>query len=279
MLALSISPIAPACFAADDAASETLQAPGSYLQQSNEVQIPVGAPLPPNIQPPVDQQFPNPSLQSNGYPALDSAARPPASTMSNPLQGGVVQRSFIPPNIPSQSTSPPQYGTMMTPQYGMMPPPQYNNMLHGSSLQNALMPPWLPAYMQALKGAMPPPEQGTELQGGVQENITRPDWLPMEVYTHPSMVTEYHALDIDPFDKRPIPNKPQTMRLSESVLRYWRGRSIDPTFIYSVPDAQHPGSFTFTTSNYPGGPKGWLQATGHPGKWGFPQYRYWFDPR
>lgn len=190
---------------------------------------------------------------------------PAPSSMSAPLQGEVIQREYT-PSQPPLSAMPPALA------------PQYRNPLQGGALQNALMPQWLPQYLQAMTAAMPQEPPAAELQGQVQKNVERPNWLPLEVYSNSSMVTEYHALDINPFDKRPIPSKPQWMRLSYSVLKYWRGHRIDPTFIYSVPDPQHPGSFTFT-SNYPGGPKGWLQATGKPGRWGFPQYRYWLDPR
>jgi hypothetical protein len=181
--------------------------------------------------------------------------------VSAPLQGGVEQRSFMaPPQQPFQPQAPP-----------------YNSMYQGSALQNALMPQWMPAYMKAMTDAMPtgPPPA---LQGNVDKNVMKPNWIVREAYTNGAMVTEYHANNLMWWDRHPIPDKPQWMLLSSSVLKYWSGRQIEPCWIHSIPDPAHPGNFTFS-SNYPGGPKGWLQATGLLGHWGFPQYRYWFDPR
>jgi hypothetical protein len=264
MLTLCIlAGLMPACRGADEAAGENAMAPGSYLVPSSGAPSPdfsreTTIPTSPAVT--TEAEVPGQSFQGiNGSPAFGPGFT--AGQMTAPLQGGVSQRAYPAPALPT----PPSVA------------PQYQNPLQSSPLQKALMPAWLPAYMQAMTAAMPPPDE-SDLQGQVEQNVTRPDWLPIEVYSHPSMVTEYHALDINPFDKRPIPSQPQWMRLSSSVLRYWRGPRIDPTFIYSIPDPQHPGSFTFT-SNYRGGPKGWLQATGRSGRWDFPQYRYWFDPR
>jgi len=197
-------------------------------------------------------------------PQVGNASAVP-NLVSAPLQGGVEQRSVMMP--------PPQQGFQsQVPAFNNM-----NTMYQGSTLQNALMPQWMPAYMKALSDAMPPAPL-PPLQANVDTNVVRPGWIVKEAYTNGAMVTEYHANNMMWWNKQPIPEKPQWMLLSSSVLKYWNGRQVEPCWIHSIPDQAHPGSFIFS-SNYPGGPKGWLQATGQMGRWGFPQYRYWFDPR
>ncbi|HEY9775847.1 MAG TPA: hypothetical protein V6C81_18945 [Planktothrix sp.] len=181
-----------------------------------------------------------------------------------PYQGQVQRNDYAQP-----------MGGMQIPQLGVpMPPP---NMLQGNALQNnPFMPAWLPAYAQALTAAMP----RAPMQGAVEEdgNVDRPSYIPGFAYSNSAMVSEYHNMDTLWMDKRPIPPKPQWMKLSPSVVRFWKGYKEDPYWVKSVPDAEHPGNFVFFSA-YPGGPKGWLQFTNKPGKFGFPQYRYWFDPR
>jgi hypothetical protein len=139
---------------------------------------------------------------------------------------------------------------------------------------NPFMPAWLPAYAKALADSLP----RQPLQGEVEQVADRPNWIPAYAFSNSAMVSEYHNMDIMWGDKRPIPNHPQWMKLSPSVIRYWNGYKEDPYWVKTIPDEQHPGNFIFS-SNYRGGPKGWLQFLDKPGKWGFPQYRYWFDPQ
>ncbi|MBX3138348.1 hypothetical protein KF707_19115 [Candidatus Obscuribacterales bacterium] len=118
------------------------------------------------------------------------------------------------------------------------------------------------------------------MNGAVKQNNTppaeRPWWIPGNAFTNESMVAPYHAMDIFWWDKRPIPNKPQMVRLSTSVSRFWRGYVAEPCFVLVEPDPRAPGNFTFK-SRQPGGPRGWLQALDKPDPSGFPQYRYWLD--
>ena len=118
------------------------------------------------------------------------------------------------------------------------------------------------------------------MNGAIKQNNTppaeRPWWIPGNAFTNESMVAPYHAMDIFWWDKRPIPNKPQMVRLSTSVSRFWRGYVAEPCFVLVEPDPRAPGNFTFK-SRQPGGPRGWLQALDKPDPSGFPQYRYWLD--
>lgn len=139
------------------------------------------------------------------------------------------------------------------------------------------MPVWLPAYAQAA-AALAAQINTPALQGRVDTNVERPRWIPVFAVSSPEMVSEYHNVDVLWWDKRPIPQRPQMMKLSHSVIKYWRGYKEAPYWVKTVPDREHPGSFVFQSS-YQGGPKGWLVALDQPGPAGFPQYRYWFDPR
>lgn len=118
------------------------------------------------------------------------------------------------------------------------------------------------------------------LNGAINQNnappAERPWWIPGHAFTNDSMVAPYHAMDIFWWDKRPIPNKPQMVRLSTSVSRFWRGYVAEPCFVLVEPDPRAPGNFTFQ-SRQPNGPRGWLQALDKPDSSGFPQYRYWLD--
>lgn len=117
------------------------------------------------------------------------------------------------------------------------------------------------------------------LQGGAKKNVPiaeRPWWIPGNAFTDDSMVAPYHNLDIAWWDKRPMPNRPQWVRLSQSVTRYWKGSVTEPCFVLVAPMQQVPGNFTFRSRSF-GGPRGWLQALNVPDKKGFPQYRYWLD--
>lgn len=117
------------------------------------------------------------------------------------------------------------------------------------------------------------------LQGGAKKSVPiaeRPWWIPGSAFTDDSMVAPYHNLDIAWWDKRPMPNRPQWVRLAASVTRYWRGTVSEPCFVLITPMEQAPGNFTFRSRSF-GGPRGWLQALSVPDKKGFPQYRYWLD--
>jgi hypothetical protein len=212
--------------------------------------------------------------------------------LSPMIQGGVEQRSVLQP--PPQYTPPalgsmqPQFAPPMQPGYGVAVPPLQGQVQQNYAMQppdllrqaalmqnNPFMPAWLPAYAKALSDAMP---RQAPLQGEVEQVAERPNWIPAYAYSNSAMVSEYHNMDIMWGDKRPIPAHPQWMKLSPSVIRYWNGYKEDPYWVRTIPDEQHPGNFIFS-SNYKGGPKGWLQFLDKPGKWGFPQYRYWFDPQ
>jgi len=117
------------------------------------------------------------------------------------------------------------------------------------------------------------------LMGGANKNVPaaeRPWWIPGHAFTDDSMVAPYHNLDIAWWDKRPMPNRPQWVRLSTSVTRYWRGSVPEPCMVLVAPIKQVPGNFTFRSRSF-GGPRGWLQALNVPDRKGFPQYRYWLD--
>lgn len=90
------------------------------------------------------------------------------------------------------------------------------------------------------------------------------------------MVAPYHNMDIRWWDKRPMPDKPQMVRLATSVTRFWKGQVSEPCMVLVKPFAPAPGNFTFA-SNSPMGPRGWLQALNQADPSGYPQYRYWLD--
>ncbi|MBX9693866.1 MAG: hypothetical protein K2Z81_15880, partial [Cyanobacteria bacterium] len=108
--------------------------------------------------------------------------------------------------------------------------------------------------------------------------IERPTWIPGYAYTNSDMVAPYHNMDIFWWDKRPMPQKPQWVRLARDVNRYWRGYVSEPCFVLVEPFLQAPGNFTFHGRSSLA-PHGWLQALTQTDSSGFPLYRYWFDQR
>lgn len=107
-------------------------------------------------------------------------------------------------------------------------------------------------------------------------DIQRPSFIPAYAFSNQDMVAPYHDSDINAWHKRTNSELPHWMKLSPSVAQYWTGTKMEPFWVMTEPDKEHPGNFTFV-SLYPGGPKGWLQNTGERSAWGHPEYRYWFD--
>ncbi len=107
-------------------------------------------------------------------------------------------------------------------------------------------------------------------------SILRPSFIPAYAFSNQDMIAPYHNLVIDWWHKLPSADVPHWMKLSPSVAQYWTGTKMEPFWVMTEPDKEHPGNFTFV-SLYPGGPKGWLQSTGERSAWGHPEYRYWFD--
>lgn len=182
-------------------------------------------------------------------------------------QGYVMPNNFNAPNgfVP-QGLTPPYQPNFAPPQ---APP---NGLQSGSAQTDKNSePPRGGLFGSALKSL---------LNGAINQNnaspAERPWWIPGNAFTNDSMVAPYHAMDIFWWDKRPIPNKPQMVRLSTSVSRFWRGYVAEPCFVLVEPDPRAPGNFTFQ-SRQPNGPRGWLQALDKPDPSGFPQYRYWLD--
>lgn len=255
------------------------------------------------------------SLNKEDAPAQPAATTPP---MSQQIQGRIEQTGEVPPAVPNYSLNPPPapppmpvapYGQpqmyQAIPGYApVYPPPAPNYPPFNLGIQQNVqgmrsVPPLtpmspglqqlapllqqLPAQLQQM--GLPDlqalqAQYGTQpdaLKGNVETNVKRPTWIPGYAYSNDAMATEYHNMDIIWSDKRLIPPKPQWMRLSPSVIKYWRGNKEYPYWVHTIPLQAQPGNFAFS-SNYPGGPKGWLQYTGEKGRWGFPLYRYWFDP-
>jgi len=257
--------------------------------------------VPPNSGMPGGQGYPPPGAPpyppagqgyaSPAYPPPGSPPYPPQGTA--PWQGAAPQGGYAPQWAPGVYGTPYQGGVQMQGGYypptmppPMMPPSQYYQ-------QQQPPPPQVPpSNLQAgtpqSDTQRPAPPQKESLLGGVMKSlingatkkdvppVVRPTWIPGNAYTNDSMVAPYHAMDIFWWDKSPIPSKPQMVRLSTSVSRYWRGYVAEPCFVLVEPLSQAPGNFTFK-SKQPNGPRGWLQALDKPDSSGFPQYRYWLD--
>jgi hypothetical protein len=103
--------------------------------------------------------------------------------------------------------------------------------------------------------------------------IARPDWIPEYAYSNDSMVSCFHNTETS---QKSIPCEPQWIKLAPSMVQFWGGAKIEPFWVITTVDQEHPGHFLFC-SNYTGGPRGWLQKTKERSAWGHQEYRYWFD--
>lgn len=215
--------------------------------------------------------------------------QPGAPSAPAPLQGGIEHSQTIQP--------PPQQMPLQQPPAPGMPPfplqtqhwnpypqgrPGQGQVAPLDRLQKTLLPGWLKQnqMLPQLFGmpGMNAPVDDRPLQGKVDQNETRPSWLPAWAYSNDSMTAPYHSFGLFGYEKKPMPPKPQWMRLAPSVTRYWNGHVPDPCLVYSVPMPDAPGNFTFK-SGHPDGPRGWLQFTPKTNAMGFPIYRYWLDRR
>ena len=229
---------------------------------------PGGAGVPGAFQMPPNQVPPN-QLPYHQYPSQQYQT-PPGQPVPFPHypQGYVLQNNFNAPSgfVPQQGLTPPYQPNFVPPQ---TPPDVYQS--GSAQTDKSADRPKGGLFGSAIKSL---------LNGAVNQNnappAERPWWIPGNAFTNDSMVAPYHAMDIFWWDKRPIPNKPQMVRLSTSVSRFWRGNVSEPCFVLVEPDPRAPGNFTFQ-SRQPNGPRGWLQALDKPDPSGFPQYRYWLD--
>lgn len=230
--------------------------------------------LAPNTQyPTVNPQYPS-SPSSPSSPLSPYIGTPPQTSGSSGMLQGQVQQTqkFLPGSPGAAPASPLLPGYIQ--QQGTIPggtpyaPWQLGNPMQARPAQPTQL------FPQATQQA---PLQG-QVQDKTQKPGGRPTWLPAYAYTNDAMVAPYHNLDIFFWDKRPIPNHKQWMKLSTSVSRYWNGYVPDPCMILAIPLDQAPGNFTFSATE-PGAPRGWLQNTGESNWQGFPMYRYWFDQR
>ena len=182
-----------------------------------------------------------------------------------PLQGYADMYMNAAPPVPPPTINPPILnGNIST--TGMAPVP--TNQPIGPPLEKQEPKPGL--FAGALRNL---------LAGSIKKNVgpaQRPWWIPGNATTNDAMVAPYHNMDIFWWDKKPMPDRPQWVRLSTSVSRYWRGFVSEPCFIYIQPTPQAPGNFVFS-GRQPNGPRGWLQALNEHDAMGFPQYRYWLD--
>jgi hypothetical protein len=104
----------------------------------------------------------------------------------------------------------------------------------------------------------------------------RPSFVPVEAYSNDAMVAPYHGTDVNSLGERTSSTLPGRIKLSPAVAQFWTGSKVEPFWVSTVADGDHPGNFRFF-SEYADGPKGWLQNTGNRSAWGNPEFRYWFD--
>lgn len=111
----------------------------------------------------------------------------------------------------------------------------------------------------------------------VKSEVRRPDFIPACAFTHEEMVAPYHDLENGTVSPTYTQELPKRIKLNPAVVRHWLGAKAEPYWVNTVPDKDHPGTFSFS-SEIDNGPKGWLQHTGERSAWGHPEYRYWLDP-
>ncbi|MBS2001012.1 MAG: hypothetical protein JST44_05860 [Cyanobacteria bacterium SZAS LIN-5] len=107
-----------------------------------------------------------------------------------------------------------------------------------------------------------------------KQNVVRPDFIPISAFTNDEMVAPYHELASSATASQELPKR---IKLDPKVARHWTGTKVEPFWVTTTPDRNHPGTYSFC-SETEGGPRGWLQHTGECSAWGHPEYRYWFDP-
>ncbi|MBZ0188209.1 MAG: hypothetical protein K8F91_18310 [Candidatus Obscuribacterales bacterium] len=220
------------------------------------------------------------------------------------------EEEYVPPFAPSitpQQFRPPDSQFIVDPRYNQQYNPQYNQqfrqpqepgapVLQGGANFNTVDKTQARKPLPAKAETNAPLEAKIEKEGkpekghgflkallGLKDTksygpAVRPPWMPLHAYTNDAMVAPYHNMDIFWWDKRPMPDKSQWVRLSNSVSRYWRGFVAEPCMIFVEPLQTAPGNFIFH-GRARGSPRGWLQVTGLCDDHGFPLYRYWLDQR
>lgn len=108
----------------------------------------------------------------------------------------------------------------------------------------------------------------------VKSEVRRPDFIPTCAFTNEEMIAPYHDVESGAAYTQELPKR---IKLNPAVVRHWTGAKVEPCWVNTIPDKEHPGTFSFS-SEIENGPKGWLQHTGERSAWGHPEYRYWFDP-
>lgn len=109
-----------------------------------------------------------------------------------------------------------------------------------------------------------------------KQRVSHPDFIPTCAFTNDEMVTPYHESD-SVTALAFTQELPKRIKLDPKVAKHWTGAKVEPFWVNTTPDKDHPGTFAFS-SEIENGPKGWLQYTGERSAWGHPEYRYWFDP-
>lgn len=257
-----------------------------------------------------------PEPDSAGEEHLPPSGADSRSQMSAPLKGRAdfsvesqAPQSPGPSNTPSFSVGPPPYYSNppsgFPPPGGYRPPgyppayPYRGPVFPGYAMQNQMpQNQWIPPTTQAPPSAFSGTPQSAQedqdkknslfgsifksmLNGETEYShlpINRPNWIPGYAFTNNSMVAPYHNRDILWWDKKPMPPRPQWIRLATSVTRYWRGYVQQPCMVFVEPLTTAPGNFVFH-GRRPFEPHGWLQALEETDRSGFPLYRYWFDQR
>ncbi len=109
--------------------------------------------------------------------------------------------------------------------------------------------------------------------------VRRPEFIPTCAFTNEEMVAPYHDVENAGANPNIVSTQelPKRIKLNPSVARHWTGAKVEPFWVNTTPDKDHPGTYSFS-SEIENGPKGWLQHTGERSAWGHPEYRYWFDP-
>ncbi|MBS1956214.1 MAG: hypothetical protein JST89_18660 [Cyanobacteria bacterium SZAS-4] len=111
----------------------------------------------------------------------------------------------------------------------------------------------------------------------VKNEVRRPDFIPTSAFTNEEMIAPYHDTESGAVSAAYTQELPKRIKLNPAVVRHWAGAKVEPCWVNTVPDLEHPGTFSFS-SETEDGPKGWLQLTGERSAWGHPEYRYWLDP-
>ncbi len=111
----------------------------------------------------------------------------------------------------------------------------------------------------------------------IKNAVRRPEFIPTCAFTNDEMVAPYHDPENGIASIASTQELPKRIKLNPAVARHWTGAKVEPFWVNTTPDKDHPGTYSFS-SEIENGPKGWLQHTGERSAWGHPEYRYWFDP-